>query len=309
MGCMLCPRNCNVDRNAGKTGYCGMDSRLFAARAALHMWEEPVISGKNGSGAVFFSGCPLRCVFCQNYNIAMGKSGKEISVDRLVEIFFELKEKGANNINLVTPTHYLPQLREALLRAKEKKLGLPVIYNTGSYEKPESLRLLEGLVDVYLPDLKYLSSELGKRYSNAGDYFDIASRAIREMFRQVGTPVFYREGNPSEELEYDGGEENILIKRGVIIRHLVLPGGVEDSKKIVGYLRDTYGDNVYISIMNQYTPTGDICGYPELMRKVTEEEYEEVLDYAIDIGVEKGFIQEGDTAEESFIPAFDNEGI
>lgn len=309
MGCMLCPRNCGADRDAGKTGYCGMSSRLFAARAALHMWEEPVISGKNGSGAIFFSGCPLRCVFCQNHDIAVGKRGKEITVERLVEIFFELREKGANNINLVTPTHYIPQLREALILARKADFNLPFIYNTGSYEKPESLKLLEGLVDVYLPDLKYMSSVISKKYSNASDYFSVASAAVREMFRQVGVPSFYQEGNLSEKVEYDGDEENILIRKGVIIRHLILPGRVRDSKNIIKYIHDTYGNNVFISIMNQYTPLANVSAFPELSRKVTEQEYDEVVNYAIDIGVEKGFIQEGDTARESFIPEFDNEGV
>ncbi len=308
MGCILCPRNCNADRNSGKMGYCKMDNRIFAARAALHMWEEPVISGKNGSGAIFFSGCPLGCVYCQNHSIAIGKSGKEISIERLVEIFFELKEKGANNINLVTPTHYIPQIREALIRAKKENLNLPIIYNTGSYEKAEVLKLLEGLVDVYLPDLKYMSAQLSQRYSNTSDYFFMAAAAIKEMFRQVGMPVFYREGEYLQDIEYQE-EETVLIKKGVIIRHLVLPEATEDSKNIVKYIYDTYGNNVFISILNQYTPVNQLDKYPELMRKVTEKEYEEVVDYAVEIGVERGFIQEGDTAKESFIPPFDNEGI
>lgn len=308
MGCLLCPRNCNVDRIHGKAGYCKMDNRIFAARAALHMWEEPVISGRNGSGAVFFSGCPLRCVYCQNYSIAIGKSGKEISIERLVEIFFELKEKGANNINLVTPTHYIPQIREALIQAKKKNLNLPIIYNTGSYEKAEALKLLEGLVDVYLPDLKYMSVQLSMRYSNASDYFFTAAAAIKEMFRQVGTPMFYREGDYLQNVEYQE-EETVLIKKGMIIRHLVLPQAIEDSKNIVKYIYDTYGNTVFISILNQYTPVNRLDKYPELMRKVRKREYEEVVDYAVAIGVERGFIQEGDTAKESFIPQFDNEGI
>lgn len=308
MGCILCPRNCNADRNSGKMGYCKMDNCIFAARAALHMWEEPVISGKNGSGAIFFSGCPLGCVYCQNHSIAIGKSGKEISIERLVEIFFELKEKGANNINLVTPTHYIPQIREALIRAKKENLNLPIIYNTGSYEKAEVLKLLEGLVDVYLPDLKYMSAQLSQRYSNTSDYFFMAAAAIKEMFRQVGMPVFYREGEYLQDIEYQE-EETVLIKKGVIIRHLVLPEATEDSKNIVKYIYDTYGNNVFISILNQYTPVNQLDKYPELMRKVTEKEYEEVVDYAVEIGVERGFIQEGDTAKESFIPQFDNEGI
>lgn len=308
MRCTLCPRNCKADRSR-TYGCCGVGEKITVARAALHMWEEPVISGSRGSGAVFFSGCPLGCVFCQNHNIALGKSGREISTGRLVEIFFELKEKGANNINLVTPTHFIPQIREALMRAKNERLNLPIVYNTGSYEKPESLKLLEGLVDVYLPDMKYFSPELGKRYANAPDYFEQAASAVKEMVRQAGSPSFYEEGKPLEKREYTGEEENILISRGVIIRHLVLPGNAEDSKKIIKYISDTYGNDVYLSIMNQYTPMKNMEKYPELMRKITEEEYDSVIDYALEIGVEQGFIQEGDTAEESFIPEFDNEGV
>lgn len=308
MECTLCPRNCRVDRSQ-RAGLCGMGDRVMVARAALHMWEEPVISGSRGSGAVFFSGCPLGCVFCQNRNIAMGKRGKEISTERLVEIFFELKEKGANNINLVTPTHFIPQICEALLQAKKQHLNLPVVYNTGSYEKVESLKCLEGLVDVYLPDMKYFSPEAGKRYANAPDYFEQAAAAVEEMVRQVGLPSFYEEGRPSEKRAYTGEEENILISRGVIVRHLVLPGNTEDSKKIIKYVYDTYGNDVYLSIMNQYTPMKNMEKYQELMRKITEEEYDRVVDYALEIGVERGFVQEGDTAQESFIPEFDNEGV
>ena len=189
MECNLCPRSCLVDRDAGKRGYCGMDSTLRVARAALHMWEEPVISGTRGSGTVFFSGCPLRCVFCQNHQIAIGNVGKEISVGRLVEIFFELKEQGANNINLVTPSHYIPQIAKALEQAKRQKLGLPIVYNTGSYETVDALKRLEGLVDIYLPDCKYFSPEISMRYARAKDYFTVAEKVIEEMVRQVGKPI------------------------------------------------------------------------------------------------------------------------
>lgn len=293
--CNLCPRACHVDRWQGKRGYCGQTARIRAARAALHMWEEPCISGTAGSGTVFFSGCQVRCVFCQNREIAMGEAGKEISIERLAEIFLELQGKGANNINLVTPTHFVPQIAEALRQAKKNGLSLPVVYNTSSYEKVETLQMMEGLVDIYLPDLKYQSSELSSRYSHAADYFEQATRAIAEMVRQVGEPVF--EG------------EEMLLCRGVIVRHLVLPGQVEDSKAVIRYLYETYGDRIYISIMNQYTPLAGVEDYPEINRKLTEEEYDEVVDYAIELGVENGFIQEGETAEESFIPAFDLQGI
>lgn len=299
-GCNLCPRNCNVDRASGKTGYCGQSNKIYAARAALHMWEEPCISGKEGSGTVFFCGCPLRCIFCQNHNIALGKEkngeklGKEISIQRLKEIFLELQSKGANNINLVTGTHYIPQIAEALGLAKEEGLKIPVVYNTGGYEKVESLGLLEGLVDVYLPDMKYVSKELSKEYSHAEDYFDVASKALEEMVRQVGEPEFDDRG---------------CLKKGVIVRHLVLPGSTRDSKAVLEYLWNTYGNRIYISIMNQYTPMEQIKNHPVLSRKVTKREYQKVIDYALSLGWENGFIQEGETAKESFIPDFYGTGV
>lgn len=309
MKCDLCPRDCKVDRSEGKIGYCGMTNRLKVARAALHMWEEPVISGNNGSGAVFFSGCPLRCVFCQNHNIAIGINGKEISVERLVEIFFELKEKGANNINLVTPTHFILQIRDALMIAKSKQLNLPIVYNTGSYENVESLKSLEGLIDIYLPDLKYFSSQISEKYAAAPDYFAKAVAAIEEMYRQVGKPMFYKEGTSYDPVEYNPEDANILMGKGVIIRHLLLPGCREDAKKILEYIHQKYGDSVYISIMNQYTPLKTVETFPELTKRVEKEEYDQVVDYAIDIGVENGFIQEGDTADDRFIPEFGNQGV
>ena len=295
-GCEACPRNCKVNRNNGVRGYCGESSVIMVARAALHFWEEPCISGKNGSGAVFFSGCPLRCVFCQNREIAIAKRGKEISLKRLVEIFFELKEKGANNINLVTPTHYVYQICEALKAAKQQGLDIPVVYNTGSYEKVETLKLLEGLVDIYLPDMKYFDSKIAERYSNAPDYFEVSKAAIDEMLRQVGTPQFDSDG---------------MIRKGVIVRHLVLPTHTLDSKKIIGYLYERYGNDIFISIMNQFTPPENIdkTKFPELSRKITKREYDKVIDFAISIGVTNGFLQEGDTAKESFIPQFDLEGV
>lgn len=307
MKCELCPRNCKTDRKI-QVGYCGVSDKITAARASLHLWEEPVISGTKGSGTVFFSGCSLGCVFCQNRKIALAKQGTEISVERLVEIFFELKEKGANNINLVTPTHFVPQICQALSRAKLQHFDLPIVYNTGSYEKVETLKMLEGLVDIYLPDCKYYDTALAQRYAKAPDYFPVAVNAIREMIRQVGYSTFYCEGNRQKKERYTGEEENILMEKGVIVRHLVLPGQIKDSKRVIKSLYDTFGDDIYLSIMNQYTPQ-KITGYPELSRKVTEEEYEEVVNYAIDLGVENGFIQEGDTASESFIPEFENQGI
>lgn len=301
--CSLCPRNCHVDRTAGKTGYCGMDQKVKIARAALHMWEEPCISGTRGSGAVFFTGCNLRCCFCQNREIAIGDSGLEITEERLAEIFLELQEKGANNINLVTPGHFAPQITEALRRAKKEGLRLPVVYNTSSYESADTIKSLEGLVDIYLPDFKYISPALSAKYSHAPDYADVAKAAVAEMVRQCPRPVF--DGDEAE----DPIEEGLLMRQGVIVRHLLLPGCTRDSKAVIKYLYETYGNQIYLSIMNQYTPLENVSAYPELNRKVTDEEYEEVVDYAIGLGVEQGFIQEGETAEESFIPAFDGEGV
>ena len=292
--CTLCPRNCKADRNSGKTGFCGVDSTIYLARAALHMWEEPCISGKKGSGAVFFSGCGLRCCFCQNHDIAIGSRGLPVTVERLSEIFLELQEKGAANINLVTGAHYVPQIIQALDMAREKGMDLPVVYNSSGYEKLETLELLEGYVDIYLPDMKYMESELAQKFSHAADYSETAKAAIGEMVRQTGKCVFGEDG---------------YIRKGTIVRHLILPGHTRNSVKVLKYLHETYGDNIYISIMNQYTPvrTFDTC--KELNRKVTKREYEKVLDAAVDMGIKNGFIQEGETASESFIPDFDYEGV
>ena len=292
--CTLCPRNCGADRLAGRLGYCGMPAEIFAARAALHMWEEPCLTGNTGSGTVFFSGCNMKCVFCQNHDIAIGQTGKEITIARLAEIFLELQQKGAANINLVTPTHYIPQIRLALLQAKADVLHLPIVYNTGGYEKVESLRLLDGLIDIYMPDFKYYSPELGSRYSFAPDYFSRACETLSEMYRQTGACTFNDQG---------------LMTRGILVRHLILPGQVKDSRKILRYLHDTYGDNIWISIMNQYTPLAQVAAIPELNRRITDTEYDRVVDYAIRLGIENAFIQEGETAEDSFIPPFDLEGI
>lgn len=297
MKCDLCPRKCLVDRKKGEKGICGQTENLKVARAALHFWEEPCISGDAGSGAVFFSGCSLHCVFCQNENIANGTVGKEISLERLVDIFLELQEKRANNINLVTPGHFVPQIVKALDQARKEGLTLPVVYNTSSYETVDTIKMLEGYVDIYLPDFKYMSPVLSKKYSHAPDYAEVAKAAIAEMVRQTGKAVFVN------------GDEDNLILRGTIVRHLTLPGCMEDSMQILKYLHETYGDMIYISIMNQFTPLSNLEKYPELNRRITDEEYETLVDYAIEIGIENGFIQEGDTAEESFIPAFDCEGV
>ena len=293
--CSLCPRECEVKRKAGQAGFCGVaGENIFAARAALHMWEEPCISGETGSGTVFFSGCTLRCVYCQNFDIARANSGKEITKERLVEIFLELQEKGAANINLVTPTHYTEEIIWAIQNAKKKGLSIPIVYNCSGYEKIETLRLLDGIVDVYLTDFKYMDKALAVRYSKAKDYPDIAKKALEEMVRQTGEEEFDEEG---------------MMKKGVIVRHLLLPGCMENAKAVVKYVYEMYKDSVFLSLMNQYTPLPQVKDYPEINRKVTAEEYDELVDYAIEIGVENGFIQEGETAEESFIPDFDYEGL
>lgn len=296
MECMLCPRKCGADRERGETGFCRETAAVRVARAALHMWEEPCISGKEGSGTVFFTGCTLRCVYCQNHQISVGDVGKTVSEERLSAIFLELAAKGANNINLVTPTHFVPQIIRALDRAKGQGLNLPIVYNTGGYERVETLRMLEGYVDVYLPDLKYLNAEHAGRYSAAPDYPQTAMRAVAEMVRQAGRPVF---------------DERGIMQKGVIVRHLLLPGCLQDAKQIVEYLYQTYGNQIYMSLMNQYTPldTLDREKYPKLGKKVSRRAYERLVDYAISLGVEQAFIQEGETAKESFIPPFTLEGV
>lgn len=271
-----------------------MDSTVIAARAALHMWEEPCISGEKGSGAVFFSGCSLRCCFCQNHRIAKGHAGGEISLKRLADIFIDLWQQGAANINLVTGTHYVPQIISALEDAKNRGMDLPVVYNSSGYEKVETLKLLKGYVDVYLPDFKYMDQELAEKFSKAPDYPETAKAAIKEMTEQTGSCEFDEEG---------------YIKRGTIVRHLILPGHTRNSIEVLKYLHQEYGDMVYISIMSQFTPVVHNEVYKELNRKVTKREYEKVLQAALDLGIKNGFFQEGKTAEESFIPEFDGEGI
>lgn len=292
--CCLCPRECKVNRLAGQRGYCQAGAKPMVARAALHMWEEPCLSGEEGSGAVFFSGCSMGCAFCQNREISRGEKGKLLSVEQLAQIFLRLQEQGANNINLVTAGHFLPQTAEALLLAKQRGLVIPVVYNSSGYEKAEALRALEGLVDIYLPDFKYMDTALAKKYSHAEDYPKVAKAAIAEMVRQAGA------------LEFDGRG---MMRKGVIVRHLLLPGHVKDSKNVVEYLYKTYGDQIYISLMNQYTPMLAMAQDPLLSRKVTKREYDRLVDYAVSLGLENGFIQEGETAAESFIPAFDGEGV
>ena len=293
--CTLCPRRCGADRSGESSGFCGVSDALMVARAALHYWEEPCISGENGSGTVFFSGCTLRCVFCQNRAISRGKAGKHISEDRLTEIFLELQEKGAHNINLVTPDHYCRSIERSLKKAREKGLRIPVVTNTGGYLSDEQYDILKEYTDIWLSDLKYMDKELALRYSGASDYPDVAKAALDKMVRDTGTPLY---------------DELGMMKRGVIVRVLLLPGQTEDAKRIVKYLWDSYGDTIVISLMNQYTPPSEgLPEYPELMRTVTDEEYDELVDYALDLGIENAYIQEGGTQEESFIPPFDLEGV
>lgn len=292
--CTLCPRNCGVDRTRGQKGYCKTTAELVVARAGLHMWEEPCISGASGSGTVFFSGCSLGCVYCQNYDIAQGLAGKPITITRLADIFLELQGQEAHNINLVTPSHYVSQIIAALKLARSKGLSIPIVYNCSGYEKVETLQLLEGYVDIYLPDFKYFSREPAGRYSNAGDYFDYASAALKEMVRQTGEPVF---------------NESCLMTKGVLARHLTLPGYLEDSKQILKYLLATFGEHIWFSIMNQYTPLARVKPYPEINRRVTEQEYNLLVEYAMAIGIENGFIQHGETASSIFIPEFNGAGV
>ncbi|MCR4831929.1 MAG: radical SAM protein [Pseudobutyrivibrio sp.] len=288
--CMLCPRGCGVDRTE-HIGVCSVHQKVMIARAALHFWEEPCISGENGSGAVFFSGCPLHCVFCQNEEISHGKVGREITVEELSEIYLDLQSQGANNINLVTGTHYIPAIVDSVKMARKNGLVIPIIYNTSGYETVESLKLLDGIVNAYLPDFKYWDSDLADKYSRAPQYPDIAKAAIDEMVRQCPDLVFNEDG---------------FIQSGVIVRQLLLPGHVKDSKAIIRYLHEKYNDRIYISLMSQYTPMPQIKdNYPELNRRVTKREYQSVVDYAIDLGIENAFIQDRIVAKESFIPEFD----
>lgn len=292
--CLLCPRKCGINRRTGQTGVCGVSSEIKVARAALHYWEEPCISGKRGSGAVFFSGCSLHCVFCQNREISDGKEGKVISKERLSDIFMELEGKGANNINLVTPGQYIPDIVWAVNNARSRGMKLPIIYNTSGYENVTELKLLEGIVDVYLPDFKYMDSTLSAMYSRAKDYPSVAKQALSEMVRQ----------QPDVVIDDATG----LIQKGVIVRQLLLPGHVNDAKAVLKYLYDTYHDHVYISMMSQFTPIA-LKDYPEINRTVTRREYERLVDYALEIGITNAFIQEGDVAKDSFILAFDCEGV
>lgn len=292
MLCEMCPRKCKINREE-KTGFCKASNKVEIAKFYLHQWEEPCISGEYGSGTVFFSHCNLKCVYCQNYEISHEGKGIEITTDELCSIFLKLQKDKATNINLVTPTHYIYQIKEALLKAKEKGLVIPIVYNSSGYEDIDALKSLEGLIDIYLVDMKYFDDSYAIKYSKAYHYFEICSKAIKEMYRQVGNIKI---------------KKNIMTK-GIIVRHLLLPGLKEDSKKILNYLYQTYKDTIMISIMNQYTPLEHVKDIKELNKKITKKEYEEVIEYALSLGIENAFIQEEDTALESFIPKFNLEEV
>ncbi|HWR62555.1 MAG TPA: radical SAM protein [Clostridia bacterium] len=293
MNCRLCPRSCGANRYV-KPGSCGAGAEVMAAKAFLHRWEEPCISGERGSGTIFFSGCNMKCVFCQNHEISQEHFGKAISVERLSGIMLELQEKGAANINLVSPTPYALHIREAVAAARQKGLRLPIIYNTNGYEAAETIAGLEGTVDIYLPDMKYFRDAYGIKYSDTKDYFRHASEAVTAMFRQVGHPVF------------DAGG---MMKRGVLIRHLILPELLEDSKKILKWIRDKLGTQAYVSLMCQYIPMYKACKYEEINRRLEDWEYELILDYFFKIGLENGFAQEHGSAADDYVPDFDLDGI
>lgn len=288
MICSICPRKCKIDRDIN-VGFCQSPSVFRVARAALHYWEEPCISGENGSGTVFFSGCNLRCVYCQNYEISRENKGMEISDDRLIEIFENLIEQGANNINLVNPTHYASRLADVLTKWKSP---VPIVYNSSGYEKVETLKALDGLIDIYLPDLKYIRKDKALRYSAAGDYFERASKAILEMRRQV-----------NDRFDSEG-----MMQSGMIVRHLILPQNTNSSIEILKWLKENLPDT-YVSLMAQYTPCGELDDTPELKRRITQREYDKVADFAVANGFEKLFLQELESADSDFIPKFDFTGI
>ena len=290
--CEICPRKCKVNRNNGELGYCKASNKMKIGGYHLHMWEEPIITGKKGSGTIFFSYCNLRCAYCQNYDLSFDSVGEYITIERLSDIMLELQEMQAENVNLVTPTHYIPLIKNSIVLAKEKGLKIPIVYNTSGYESVESLKTLEGLIDIYLPDFKYYDNSLGK-YSSVADYFNITSLALKEMYRQVGKPKYNKKG---------------MLKKGVIVRHLVLPNNYQDSKKIINYLYQEYKDNIILSIMNQYTIT-KITKYPELNQKVDTKEYDNLIDYAYNLGIRNCFTQEEESQSESFIPKFKGDTI
>jgi len=287
--CTLCPHECGINRLKGYKGRCKCDDKIKIALASLHMFEEPCITGKNGSGTVFFSHCNLNCVYCQNYEISQLQNGKEISIQELADIFIEQQNKGAENINLVTPTMYIYQIIEAIKIAKANGLKIPIVYNSNGYESVETIKLLNGFIDVYLPDLKYSDNSLAKEYSNVNNYFEIATNAIMEMYYQVGLPQFSEDG---------------LIKKGVLIRHLILPNHVDNSKKVLDWIKSSLPKDVYVSIMAQYFPTYKAHEYENLNRKISANELEEIKNYLSFLGIYNGYIQEIGTHEEEYVPNF-----
>lgn len=291
--CELCPRKCHINRNTTK-GICSNTSVLKVARSALHYFEEPSISGANGSGTIFFSGCNLKCCYCQNKEISNDNFGINISVERLSELMLELQAKNANNINLVTPTHFVPSIIEAIKLARANGLSIPIVYNTSGYESINTIKLLAGYVDIYLTDFKYFDNKLGEDLSKVKNYFEVASLALSEMYKQVGINKF---------------DDNGMMTKGIIVRCLVLPTKGNDTKNIINYLYKKYQDNIYLSIMNQYTPVTKSTTFPFLNNKVSDSEYDDIINYALDLGVINAYIQEGETSDESFIPPFDLEGL
>ena len=289
--CEICPHNCKVNRLEGKLGRCKANDKVKIALATLHFYEEPCISGKNGSGAIFFSYCNMKCKFCQNYEISWEGKGKEISIEELANTFLELKQKGADNINLVTPTIYTYQIIEAIKIAKEKGLDIPIIYNSNGYESVQTLKKLEGYIDVYLPDLKYYDDKIGFQFSGIKNYFEYATKAIQEMYRQVGAPVLNEEG---------------LIQKGLIIRHLVLPNYIENSKKALSWIHNNIDQNIYVSIMAQYFPCYRAKEIKDLNRKLTKKEYKEIENYVYALDIQNGYMQELGEHEEEYVPNFYN---
>lgn len=289
--CEICPHNCKVNRLEGKLGRCKANDKVKIALATLHFYEEPCISGKNGSGAIFFSYCNMKCKFCQNYEISWEGKGKEISIEELANTFLELKQKGADNINLVTPTIYTYQIIEAIKIAKEKGLDIPIIYNSNGYESVQTLKKLEGYIDVYLPDLKYYDDKIGFQFSGIKNYFEYATKAIQEMYRQVGAPVLNEEG---------------LIQKGLIIRHLVLPNYIDNSKKVLSWIHNNIDQNIYVSIMAQYFPCYRAKEIKDLNRKLTKKEYKEIENYVYALDIQNGYMQELGEHEEEYVPNFNN---
>lgn len=288
--CEICPHKCNINRSEGKIGRCKATDKVKIALYSIHNFEEPCISGEKGSGIVFFSNCNLNCIYCQNYEISQLGKGKEITIERLAEIFLIQQEKGVENINLVTPTSYVPQIIKAIEIARNKGLKLPIVYNTNSYENVETLQMLEGYIDVYLPDLKYAENELGKEYSKIDDYFEVATKAIREMIRQVGTPKL---------------NENGIMLSGVMVRHLVLPNYIENSKKVLKWIVENLPKDIYVSVMAQYFPTYKAKEYEKMNRKLTKEEWKEIEDYIDELGIENGYVQELGDHEEEYVPKWE----